>query len=187
MNTSIFARFIGIGAMAALTPLAEAAGPAQCPADGAASVTALHREWILVGWEKQAGDPPFDFKARLGKYYDWSATDMLLYDDFDPQYRVAKDPAEYGAIWTPPFTALKSARHAVIDGPDIVAGDGMVASTLEFAARLEEADGKVTGIRTRSSLVWRCSADGWKIVREHNSSRVIRNAEIDAILARLGK
>lgn len=60
-------------------------------------------------------------------------------------------------------------------------GDAAVA-TLQFVARLEGEDGKVTGIRTLSSLAWRCTGDGWKIVREHHSSQVVPTDQIDAAM-----
>lgn len=174
-------RSLMLGAIASM-----AASPAQaqavCPANGQAGVTELHRDWILT-WDKRPGDPPFDFRAKFGRYYDWAGQDVHLYDDFDPERRVARSPAEYGAFWAAPFTALKSAQHGVIDGPDAVSGTGdIAASTLEFVARLEAGDGKTTGIRTRSSIVWRCHADGWRIVREHNSSLTISPAETEAFL-----
>ena len=153
-----------------------------CVSEGPASAGELQREWILVGWEKPAGDGPFDFREKLGRFYHWHSNNVVLYDDFDPEYRVARTPQDYGAIWTAPFTALKSARHRVIDGPEAIESGNLATSTLEFAARLEAGDGQITGIRTRSTLVWQCTADGWKIVREHNSSRRIGRAEIDAII-----
>jgi ketosteroid isomerase-like protein len=145
-------------------------------------IAALHREWILVGWEKKEGDGPFDFRAKFGKFYDFASPDVVFYDDFDPQYRVARSAMGYGDIWTQPFTQLRSAHHGVIDGPDVIAGAVLATSTLEFAAALTAADGKVTGIRTRSTLVWRCSESGWRIVREHNSSRVVPTPEVQTLL-----
>lgn len=163
------------------------AGPSAtvpvCRLKGPGAVAELHRAWILTGWEKRVGDPPWDFDAKLAKYYDPSEGGLHLYDDFDPAHRVASSAAEYAAIWTPPFTALRSAHHAVVDGPDVMLGTGdMAVSTLEFAARLESANGTITGIRTRSSLVWRCRGGTWKIVREHNSSRILPHGAIDELV-----
>ncbi|MFY0580719.1 YybH family protein [Cystobacter fuscus] len=153
---------------------AQVVGASGCPASGPASVGELHREWILVGWEKHVGDGPFSFREKLGKYYDFSAKDVVLYDDFDPQKRVAHSAEEYGTFWEPSFSALRSVQHRVVNGPAVASGSGgLAASTLEFEARIEAADGNVIRIRTRSSLVWRCSGAGWKIIREHNSSVVL--------------
>ncbi|TCK28145.1 hypothetical protein EV667_2141 [Ancylobacter aquaticus] len=167
----------------AQTPAERPAAPI-CATEGPASVPARHSEWILVGWEKHPGDGPFDFRAKLGDYYHWESGDGIFYDDFDPQYRVARSPGEYGSFWVAPFTALKSARHRVIDGPEAIIGSDLATSTLEFAAALEAGNGEIVGIRTRSTLVWQCTPEGWKIVREHNSSRRVTQEEIDAILPR---
>lgn len=155
---------------------------AMCAAHGPASPGELHREWILVGWEKRRGDPPFDFRQRLGHLYDWNSRDVRLYDDFDPQHRVARSASEWASIWTEPFTALRAARHSILDGPDVVDGGALSASTLEFAARLETAEENIVGIRARSSLVWQCTSTGWRIVREHTSTRRVSREEIDAIV-----
>ena len=143
-------------------------GPAACPEIGEQGVGALHRRWILEGWERAPGDSRFSFREKLGRYYDWKSRDIVLYDDFDPQHRVARSAAAYAAIWEPIFNTVRSARHVVSDEPAVLAGSGdQAASTMEFAALIEGHDGKVTPIRTRSSLVWRCRDGEWRIVREH--------------------
>jgi ketosteroid isomerase-like protein len=182
-------RLLALGALASLAAMPASAqsaspSPAQpvCQADGAPGVKQRHHDWIMT-WDKQPGDAAFALRAKFGTFYDWGGQDVHLYDDFDPQRRVARSAQTYGTFWAPPFTDLRSARHAVLNGPDIVTGTGdLAASTLEFVARLEAADGKIVGIRTRSSLVWRCHADGWRIVREHNSSLPISSAETDQLL-----
>jgi ketosteroid isomerase-like protein len=161
--------------------------PLQPPAGDTATVAALHREWILVGWEKKPGDGPLNFREKLGKYYNWSAPDVILYDDFEPKRRVAHSAAEYGSFWEPPFTALRSARHRVVDGPHVLVSGNLAASTLQFAARLEGGDGKVTGIRTFTSLAWRKGGDGWKIIREHNSSTVLSPAQLEELMSTSAK
>lgn len=153
-----------------------------CQADGAAGVKQRHHDWIMT-WDKQPGDVPFAVRSKSGTSYDWNGHDVHLYDDFDPQRRIGRSADTYGTFWAAPFTALKNARHAVIDGPDVATGTGdLAASTLEFVARLEAADGTIVGIRKRSSLVWRCHADGRRIVREHNSSTGVSAAETDQLL-----
>ncbi|HEV7334329.1 MAG TPA: hypothetical protein VGO06_00050 [Bosea sp. (in: a-proteobacteria)] len=154
----------------------------DCARTGTTSPAELHREWIMTGWEKRTGDAPFDFKTKLGKYYDWSSTDVLLYDDLAPERRMARSAEAYGAMWTPIFVSQREVRHAVVDGPDAIIGGELATSTLEFAARLEAGDGRISGIRDRSTLVWRCGAEGWRIVREHNSSYPVDRAEIDRLV-----
>ena len=156
--------------------------PATCATRGPASPGELHREWILVGWEKHRGDPPFDFRQRLGHLYHWNSDGVRLYDTFDPQHRVARSADEWASIWTEPFTALREARHSVLDGPDVIDGGTLSASTLEFAARLETSAGEIIGNRARTSLVWECTSGGWKIVREHTSVRIVSREEIDTIV-----
>lgn len=174
---------LSLGAPSSAQPTA-----ATCSPSGAESPGELHRQWILDGWEYRPGDPTFSFREKLGRFYDWSARDTVLFDDFDPQRRAARSAAAYGATWEPIFQANRSVRHAVSDGPDVVAGTGdLAASSLEFIARIETLKGKVVGIQTRSDLVWRCRADGWRIVREHNSSKIIPVEDAERVLVRAGR
>ena len=177
-------------AMAALMMTTQSPASAQpaaavCPAVGEQGVGALHRRWILEGWERAPGDGRFSFREKLGHFYDWESPDVVLYDDFDPQHRVARSAAAYGAIWEPIFNTVRSARHVVSDEPAVLAGSGdLTASTMEFAALIEAGDGTVTPIRTRSDLVWRCREGRWLIVREHNSTRTVPLAEVTALLSK---
>lgn len=177
----IFAAVLGTPAAAQTT--SEPPPENTCAASGPASPGELHREWIMVGWEKRRGDPPFDFRARLGHLYHWDSDNVRLYDDFDPEHRLARSASEWASTWTDTFTALRAARHSVMDGPYVVDGGRLAASHLEFAARLETADGEIIGNRARSSMVWQCTSDGWKIIREHTSTRLVPREEIDAIVA----
>ncbi|ANF57600.1 nuclear transport factor 2 family protein [Halotalea alkalilenta] len=174
-----------LAATLASLPLAAQANnetqSATCAASGPASPGELHREWIMVGWEKHRGDS-FDFRERLGHLYHWDSSDVVLYDNYDPQHRVGRSASEWASLWTGPFNELREARHSVMDGPDVIDGGRLAASTLEFAARLETAQGEIIGNRARTSLVWECTSDGWKIVREHTSVRLVSREEIDAIV-----
>lgn len=170
-----------LGSLPLAAQAADEPHAAACAASGPASPGELHREWIMVGWEKHRGDS-FDFHARLGHLYHWDSSDIRLYDNFDPQHRVARSASEWASFWTEPFTQMREARHSVLDGPDVIDGGLLAASTLEFAARLEMADGEIVGNRARTSLVWQCTADGWRIVREHTSVRIVSREEIDAIV-----
>ena len=170
-------------AMAALAAPAvaqtqPAADIAPCAITGPASPSELHREWILVGWDKPVPGQAWDFREKLGKFYAWQGRDVMLYDDMSPDFRIARSADEYRALWETSFQALRRANHLVLNGPDAIVGGELATSTLEFGARLEPAEGQpIISIRARSTLVWRCTSDGWRIVREHNSSRRITQAE----------
>lgn len=172
---------IAAASMALASPIAAQAQSGttpRCPISGATSVQELHKEWILVGWDKPIAGQSWNFRDKLGKYYDWEADDVVLYDDMSPDFRIARSPEEYRALWEASFQALRRAHHLVLNGPETIVGDELATSTLEFAARLEPNEGQpVTSVRARSTLVWRCTSDGWKIVREHNSTRRITPEE----------
>lgn len=140
----------------------------------------LHGRWVF-GWERNEGDAPFDFQRIFGEFYDFDSADLSLYDDFDPEQRVAATATGYGSIWEPHFDRMVSAHHAVDDGPHVIVSHDLAASTLAFVARITTPDG-ATDIRTTTSLVWRRTPDGWRIVREHNSTRVLPAGDLDGRL-----
>ncbi len=154
---------------------------ATCSGSGALGPGELHRQWILEGWERLDGDGHFVFAEKLGRFYS-RGNDLHLYDSFDPQHRVARTAAEYASYWEGPFNSFRSARHAVTDGPAVLIEAGLAATTLEFVARLESADGKVISNRARSAMVWRCEQGRWRIVREQNAVREVPHAEVEAAL-----
>lgn len=168
---------IAAGTIALAAPIAaqaQSAPAAQCAASGVSSAPELHKEWILVGWDKPVPGQSWNFREKLGKYYDWEADDVALYDDMAPDHRIARSAEEYRALWERSFQALRRAHHLVLDGPETIVGGDLATTTLEFAARLEPAEGQpIVAIRARSTLVWRCTGAAWKIVREHNSTRRI--------------
>ncbi len=62
------------------------------PTREADKIAALHRRWMLEGWEKKPGDGPWGFRDKLGEFYDWSGGRLALHDTFDPQHRWAAAP-----------------------------------------------------------------------------------------------
>jgi hypothetical protein len=48
-------------------------------------------------------------EGTFGDYSQWTGDAVVLYDDFDPQQRVARSAAEYATLWEPNFNALRSA------------------------------------------------------------------------------
>jgi hypothetical protein len=153
-------------------------------ADDVATVRALHLRW-LWGWDKEPGAGHWDFREIQGSYYDWNLETLRLYDDMDPEHRVARSVRDYQAIWEPTFNTLRSAVHRLEDGPEIVRSGDLAISRLVFIARLVAADGSIVDIRTHNTLVWRQLGGTWKIVGDHTSSQRIAADEADRLLAAL--
>jgi ketosteroid isomerase-like protein len=144
-------------------------------------INRLHADWVF-GWERNDGDGPFRFADTFAQFYDWDSTDVLLYDDFDPQHRVASNAVGYGAIWEPIFNTVRNANHVIAEGPHAVLSTDLAASSLVFLARIEPLAGAISLIRTTTALVWRRTAHGWRIIREHNSTVRLSEGEYAAAL-----
>ncbi|CAM5370149.1 hypothetical protein SALBM135S_08558 [Streptomyces alboniger] len=140
------------------------------------------REWVF-GWDRAEGDGQFVFRKTFGHLYDWHGKDTLYYDDFDPEYRIARSAAEYESIWEPVFNQLRTAEHWIAREPDVVRSGAFASAYVVFIARLTRADGTVIGTRATSALVWRRTGDGWRIMRDHTSSVVLSPQELAAAIA----
>lgn len=145
----------------------------------AAVVAALQRRWIFE-WDRREGDPAFDFEANLAGYYDLDSDDVILFDDFDPQRRVLRSASEYGRVFAPAFTQLRTAEHAIERAPDVIVSGDLAATQMVFIARLTAADGSIMGTRAINSQIWRSGDDGrWRIVRDHTSVEQIPAGEAE--------
>ena len=147
----------------------------------ATEIAELQRRWILQGWEKAPGEK-FVFKDKAGIFYDWESADMALYDSFDPDLRLARSPGEWAEAFEASFDRMHSALHAVIAEPQVLVSGAFAASTFEFCARIQRADGTANGVICRTSHVFGLRARGWKIVREHTSGRTVPVEEVERLL-----
>lgn len=160
------------GALSASGLAFAAASSNHCPGGGKDGVAALHRDWLMDGWERNAGDPDFNFQKDLGKYYDFTRTDLSLFDDFDPQLKVRRSAADYGQVWYGLVPNFKSVHHKITEPPSVTdVGPRYRHSVMEFVFEVTPKQGEKTYLISRSSILWRCTHGAWKIYKEHNSAR----------------
>jgi ketosteroid isomerase-like protein len=146
----------------------------DCASSGKEGVAQLHRDWLMIGWERNDGDPDFNFRKDLGKYYDFNSRDLNLFDDFDPELAVRHSADDYGKVWYRLVPKFKSVHHKITEQPGVVAvGPGYSHSVMEFVFEVTPKQGNKMHLISRSSILWRCTADGWKIFKEHNSARPV--------------
>lgn len=162
-----------------------AAQEPACPVEGADAPLALHKEWMMEGWERREGDPPFVFVDRMGKYYDTRDSAGVFYDNFAPgDTQLFDDALRYGRNWEGLQNAARSVRHGLTGGHDALV-DGRVASTtLGFVGRIDRLDGEVIAFDARSQLGWECRGGTWKIRHELNYAWPV---EPETIEGRLGR
>ncbi|MBL6081219.1 nuclear transport factor 2 family protein [Belnapia sp. T18] len=134
----------------------------------------LTREWVEIGW-RHTLEEPFDFRERLARFYDWSSGDTQFFDDFDPKRRVNTDVAQYAAIWDTRIPSMQSLTNVTVGNPHTLVSGGLAVTSVQFVTSYTTADGAVEQAQTLSSLVWRRSPEGWRIIREHGSGLAIRD------------
>ncbi|SDG00934.1 Ketosteroid isomerase homolog [Sinosporangium album] len=140
------------------------------------NVAALQRDWIFE-WDKAEGPDPREFRTVFDRYYDFD-TDVILFDEADPQRRTFRSVAEYGEAFWPTFMTMQSAVHAIAEGPEVLVSGDFASGWMIFIAILKAADGEVTSVRCRNSHVWRRTEDrDWHIVRDQTIVEPIPHEE----------
>lgn len=154
---------------AALLALIQPAAAQSCASDGDAAPLALHKSWILQGWERKEGDPAFVFAEKMRRYYDLAAPAGVFYDNFAPgPTQLFDNAATYGANWEALQNGARSVLHALTGGHDQILGDTVASTTIGFVGTLTRNSGEVLAFDGRSQIGWACTADGWKIRQELN-------------------
>lgn len=180
LQTRLQMTCIVLGAFA----LPLSAHAASCPQDGADGPLALHREWIMKGWERHEGDAEYDFARKLGKFYDLKETKGVFWDNFAPgETQLFDDAVRYGDNWKGLQDAARSVLHGIRDG-DVIVADGVASTTLGFVGRLERLTGEVIAFDARSQLGWTCVEGTWKIRHEMNYAWTVDPKTIEPLLGK---
>lgn len=128
----------------------------------------LARQWVEVGW-RHTPEEPFDFRDRLGQFYDWSSEGTQFFDDFDAERRVNPNVASYAAIWDARVPSMKLLTNIMLGEPQTIVSGDLASMSVQFVTSYTPADGEPAKAHTLSSLVWKRSETGWAIIREHGS------------------
>jgi len=125
-------------------------------------------QWLEQGWSHKAGDPPFDFQSKVGFFYSRSPSDVILFDELDPNKTVHRSAESHGAVWGKMLGGTNFTT-SVIDGPHLVLSGDLAAATVIYRVNIQAADGVQTA-DVIGNFVLRKGAEGWKIIREHGSA-----------------
>ncbi|SDH66029.1 Cif family virulence factor [Agrococcus jejuensis] len=151
-------------------------------ASDATEVAERQRAWIH-GWDRIEGAPEQPFEAVFAPHHDMDA-DVILFDDADPQRRVFRRVADYADAFWPTFQALRSARHAIPEGPDVIVSGDLAVARMAFVAELVPHEGEPTRLRCQTSHVWRRTAErDWHVVRDQTACEPIAAEALEAAFA----
>ncbi len=140
---------------------------------------ALHREWMMEGWERRDGDPPFVFEDRMGRFYDLGDPAGIYWDNFAPgETHLFDNALTYGRNWEGLQNEARSILHALTGGETELVGDDVASTTLGFTGLLTRLDGEVLAFEGRSQLGWKRVAGAWRIAQELNYAWVVDPSEI---------
>lgn len=160
---------------ASLLALAGPVAAQTCPHNGNDAPLALHKAWIMEGWERNKGDQPFVFARKLSRYYDLNAPQGVFYDNFAPgPTQLFDNAAVYGANWEDLQNGARSVLHALTGGHDQIVGDRVASTTIGFVGKITRLNGEVVAFDGRSQLGWVCTEGAWKIRQELNYAWVVK-------------
>lgn len=128
----------------------------------------LSRDWIEA-WSPQEDAENFSFMERFEDFYA-EGDNLILFDNADPQARIAKSAEEYGNIWDGLLPNLSYVDNRITSEPEVYIDGDLAVSTLVWSTTFISADGKEQRIPTISTLVWQRTPQGWRIVHEHGTA-----------------
>lgn len=128
----------------------------------------LVQDWVETGW-RHTPEAPFNFRERLERFYDWSSEGTQFFDDFDQKRRVNRNVAQYAAIWDEVIPRMRRLTNILVGRPSTLVSSDLAVTSVQFITSFVTAEGEEGRAHTLSSLVWRRSANGWRIIREHGS------------------
>lgn len=150
-----------------------------CPRDGENAPLALHQTWIMTGWQRNEGDPPFVFTEKMKRYYDLNSPQGVFYDNFAPgAAQLFDNAAVYGANWQDLQNGARSILHALTGGHDQIVSDTVASTTVGFVGKIDRLSGEVIAFHARSQLGWVCTNAEWKIRHELNYAWVVQPEDI---------
>lgn len=146
-----------------------------CPQAGPNAPLALHKAWVLEGWERRAGDPPFDFVKEMDRYYDLVDTKGVFYDNLSPNGAPTfTSSIAYGRNWEATVNSSRTILHALTDHNEQLVGDRTASTTLGFVGDIKRLSGERITFDARSQLGWACAAKGWVIRHEMNYAWTVK-------------
>jgi len=165
--------------------LATQASATECPATGPDGPLALHKAWLMQGWERHETDPAFHFVDKMQRYYDLNDRTGVFFDNFAPgPSQLFHDSVRYGTNWEDLQNAARTVRHGLTDKGDALIDRSVASTTLGFVGRIDRKDGQVVAFDGRSQLGWKCTHGHWKIHHELNFATIVAP---EAVAPFLGK
>lgn len=141
-------------------------GPGVATAQGP---LALHKAFMMEGWERREGDSPFVFIKKMKAFYDTKETNGVFWDNFAPgEKQLFRNSVEYGRNWEDLQNGARSILHAFTDALDEIVGGDVASTTLGFTGIITKLNGEVVAFEGRLQLGWRRGPEGWKIRHELN-------------------
>jgi hypothetical protein len=135
----------------------------------------LHKDWILEGWERREGDPPFVFAKKMDRYYDLVNTKGVFYDNFSPNGApIFNSSVEYGSNWESTVNSSRTILHALTGHNEQLVGDKVASTTLGFVGDITRLTGERIPFDARSQLGWECAEGEWVIRHELNYAWVVK-------------
>ncbi len=133
-----------------------------------AKIRELTEQWRKI-WSPQENAKNFSFMERFKDFYAES-NNLILFDNADPQARIATSAKEYGTIWNSLLPNLAYVDNHITSKPKIFVDGNLAVSTFVWETTFVSSNGKEQRVPTIGTLVWQKTKQGWRIVHEHGTA-----------------
>lgn len=141
---------------------------AQSDRNDITEINRLSYAWIKA-WSPQENAKNFSFIKRFKDFYA-KGNNLILFDNADPQARIATSAKEYGTIWDSLLPNLAYVDNHITREPEIFVNGNLAVSTFVWETTFVSSNGKEQRVPTIGTLVWQKTAQGWRIIHEHGTA-----------------
>lgn len=134
----------------------------------------LSQEWIEQGFSPEENTKNYTYENYLARFYNSTSGAVVLHDNNDPQMRIETDAKAYSHIWEKLFANLDYVSNKLTQFYQIEVEKDLAFSSFTADA-IFELKGQRTVMPVFYTLVWRKTADGWRIIHEHGSNLIIKD------------
>lgn len=152
----------------ALVAISAIPSPNQNSISEKAQIAKLSEYWIQA-WSPQKDAKNFNFMERFSNFYA-EGNDLILFDNADPQARIANSAEDYGNIWDSLLPNLSYVDNRITSEPEVYLDGDLAVSTMVWETTFIFNDRRENKVPTIGTLVWQRTSQGWRIVHEHGTA-----------------
>ncbi|MDJ0589833.1 MAG: nuclear transport factor 2 family protein [Pleurocapsa sp. MO_226.B13] len=132
----------------------------------ATEIARLSRAWLEAISPKE-DVKNFNFMERMSCFYE-TGDNLILFDNADPETRIANSASEYGRIWDSLLRQLDYLDIQIIREPIVFVDGNLAVSILVWKETTFTNSNRVEQhLSFLGTVIWQRTEQSWRIIHEH--------------------